>query len=105
MGRLEKHGVDIRRLRYFVAVCDHGGFSKAAPVIGIAQPALTRQGQLPEHELGIELFTRAKDIRAARKAVFRMPATACPYRVLLTTSRLCSFPRSADPARLCANHP
>ena len=58
MGRLEKPGVDIRRLRYFVAVCDHGGFSKAAPVIGIAQPALTRQVQLLEHELGIELFTR-----------------------------------------------
>jgi LysR family nitrogen assimilation transcriptional regulator len=45
-------------VRYFVAVCDHGGFSKAAPVIGIAQPALTRQVQLLEHELGIELFTR-----------------------------------------------
>ena len=58
MGRLEKSGVDIRRLRYFVAVCDHGGFSKAAPMIGIAQPALTRQVQLLEHELGIELFTR-----------------------------------------------
>lgn len=58
MGRLEKPGVDIRRLRYFVAVCAHGGFSKAAPVIGIAQPALTRQVQLLEHELGIELFTR-----------------------------------------------
>ena len=58
MGRLEKPGVDIRRLRYFVAVCDHGGFSKAAPVIGIAQPALTRQVQLLEHELGIALFTR-----------------------------------------------
>jgi DNA-binding transcriptional LysR family regulator len=58
MGRLEKPGVDIRRLRYFVAVCDHGGFSKAAPLIGIAQPALTRQVQLLEQELGIVLFTR-----------------------------------------------
>ncbi|MDR7127503.1 LysR family transcriptional regulator [Pseudotabrizicola sp. 4114] len=58
MGRLDKPGVDIRRLRYFVAVCDNGGFSKAAPVIGIAQPALTRQVQLLEHELGMELFTR-----------------------------------------------
>ena len=41
-----------------MAVCDHGGFSKAAPVIGIAQPALTRQVQLLEHDLGIVLFTR-----------------------------------------------
>jgi LysR family nitrogen assimilation transcriptional regulator len=58
MGRLERSGVDIRRLRYFVAVCDHGGFSKAASVTGIAQPALTRQVQLLEQELGLPLFTR-----------------------------------------------
>src|SRR5215207_2173366 len=58
MGRLERTGVDIRRLRYFVAVCDHGGFSKAASVTGIAQPALTRQVQLLEQELGLNLFTR-----------------------------------------------
>lgn len=58
MGRVEKTGVDFRRLRYFVAVCDHGGFSKAAKVIGIAQPALTRQVQLLELEMGLSLFTR-----------------------------------------------
>ncbi|MEJ8569910.1 LysR family transcriptional regulator [Microbaculum marinum] len=58
MARLEKSGVDIRRLRYFFAVCDNGGFSKAAPVIGIAQPALTRQVRLLEQELGVELVTR-----------------------------------------------
>ena len=58
MGRVEKTGVDFRRLRYFVAVCDHGGFSKAAKVIGVAQPALTRQMQLLEQDLGLALFTR-----------------------------------------------
>lgn len=58
MDRLAKSGVDIRRLRYFLAVCDHGGFSSAASVTGIAQPALTRQIQLLEQELGLALFTR-----------------------------------------------
>jgi LysR family transcriptional regulator, nitrogen assimilation regulatory protein len=58
MARLERSGVDLRRLRYFLAVCDHGGFSKAASVTGIAQPALTRQVQLLEQELGLPLFTR-----------------------------------------------
>lgn len=58
MGHLEKPGVDMRRLRYFVAVCDHGGFSKAAANIGVAQPALTRQVQLLEQELGVVLMTR-----------------------------------------------
>lgn len=58
MARIDRTGVDIRRLRYFLAVCDHGGFSRAALAVGIAQPALTRQMQLLEQELGVELFTR-----------------------------------------------
>lgn len=58
MARIDRSGVDIRRLRYFVAVCDHGGFSRAAVAVGIAQPALTRQMQLLEQELGVALFTR-----------------------------------------------
>ena len=51
--------VDFRRLNYFVAVCDHGGISMAAAAIGMAQPALTRQIQLLEKELGLKLFKRA----------------------------------------------
>ncbi|MGQ0564946.1 MAG: LysR family transcriptional regulator [Gemmobacter sp.] len=58
MARIERTGVDTRRLRYFLAVCDHGGFSRAALAVGIAQPALTRQMQLLEQELGVVLFTR-----------------------------------------------
>lgn len=58
MARSEIFGVDIRRLRYFVAVCEHGGLSRAAGAIGIAQPALTRQIKLLEQELGLELFRR-----------------------------------------------
>lgn len=58
MARAEATSVDIRRLKYFVAVCEHGGLSRAASVIGIAQPALTRQIKLLESEVGTELFTR-----------------------------------------------
>jgi DNA-binding transcriptional LysR family regulator len=52
------HVIDVKRLRYFVAVCQHGGFSHAANVIGVAQPALTRQVQLLERELGFKLISR-----------------------------------------------
>ena len=58
MTRAHRGSVDMRRLRYFVAVCDHGGFSRAAQATGIAQPALTRQIQALEHELGHPLFAR-----------------------------------------------
>jgi LysR family nitrogen assimilation transcriptional regulator len=57
--KAERNGMDIRRLRYFVAVCDNGSVSRAASAIGIAQPALTRQIQLLEGELGVTLFTRS----------------------------------------------
>lgn len=55
---LEHGGLDLRRLRYFVAVCDSGGFSRAASAIGIAQPALTRQVKLLETEVGLPLIVR-----------------------------------------------
>ena len=54
-----KLGVDFRRLRYFIAVCDHGGFSRASDAIGIAQPALTRQIKLLENEMGLPLVERS----------------------------------------------
>jgi LysR family transcriptional regulator, nitrogen assimilation regulatory protein len=55
---LEKAGIDLRRLRYFIAVCEHGGFSRASSSIGIAQPALTRQIKLLEKEIGLSLINR-----------------------------------------------
>jgi DNA-binding transcriptional LysR family regulator len=51
-------GVDLRRLRYFVAVCESGGFSRASTVIGVAQPSLTRQVKLLEGEVGLPLIIR-----------------------------------------------
>ncbi len=58
MTRAHRGQIDMRRLRYFVEVCDHGGFSRAAQATGIAQPALTRQIQALEQELGHPLFAR-----------------------------------------------
>ncbi|MEA2782061.1 MAG: LysR family transcriptional regulator, nitrogen assimilation regulatory protein [Rhodospirillaceae bacterium] len=55
---MEKTGIDLRRLRYFIAVCEHGGFSRASNSIGIAQPSLTRQVKLLEKEIGLPLINR-----------------------------------------------
>lgn len=49
---------DLRRVRAFIAVRDHGTITAAAAAIRIAQPALSRQIQALERELGIELFIR-----------------------------------------------
>ncbi len=50
--------LDVRKLRYFVAVVEFGSFTKAASVLNVAQPALSRQIQLLEEELGVELLVR-----------------------------------------------
>ncbi|MBT0670107.1 LysR family transcriptional regulator [Novosphingobium profundi] len=50
--------IDIRQLRYFVAVVRHGSFRSAAQAIHISQPPLTRQIQQLEHAIGTELLIR-----------------------------------------------
>lgn len=50
--------IDIRRLEYFLSVAENGSFSRAATVIGVAQPALGRQVQRLEDACGARLFHR-----------------------------------------------
>lgn len=50
--------MELRQLRYFVAVAKNESFKKAAIELRIAQPALSRQIGLLEYELKSPLFTR-----------------------------------------------
>ena len=51
-------GMNLRQLQYFVAVADDGGFRQAAARLNVAQPALSRQLQGLEAELGLVLLDR-----------------------------------------------
>lgn len=51
--------MDLRSLRYFIAVLEAGSLSRAAGTLYIAQPALTAQIKKLEAELGAQLFERS----------------------------------------------
>ena len=52
--------MDARNLKYFVQISESRSFSKAANILHIGQPALSRSIQQLEEELGAQLFIRAR---------------------------------------------
>jgi len=57
-GGLSPPVMDLKQLEYFVAVVDLGGFSRASRLLGVAQPAISRQLRSLEVELRQSLLLR-----------------------------------------------
>jgi DNA-binding transcriptional LysR family regulator len=65
--------MELRHLRYFVAVAEQLHFRHAAEMVHVAQPALSQQIRQLEEEIGVTLFERSRHkvrLTAAGKAFY-----------------------------------
>ncbi|MEY9861665.1 DNA-binding transcriptional LysR family regulator [Catenulispora sp. GAS73] len=94
--------LDLRLVRYFTVVAEHEGFGRAATALHVAQPALSRQIQRLEHQVGARLFDRTPQGASLTEAGQEF----LPYaRTLLTTAeRGALAARSAPAGRLVIGH-
>lgn len=52
--------MEIRKLEYLMAVCEHMNMTKAAQALHVAQPSISNSIKSLEEELGFEIFDRSK---------------------------------------------
>jgi DNA-binding transcriptional LysR family regulator len=75
--------MDTHRLKYFLRIAEEGSITRAASLLGMAQPALSRQLQLLEEDLGVALFRRNRRGVELTEAGERLrSSTAAPLRQL-----------------------
>jgi len=61
MARAMLLRMELRHLRYFVAVAEDLSFTKAAEKLRLAQPSLTRQVRNLEDEIEVKLLDRSNN--------------------------------------------
>jgi DNA-binding transcriptional LysR family regulator len=57
-AHLGSAAMELHQVRYFLALCRHGNFTRAAERCGVRQPSVTRAIRLLEAEFGAPLFER-----------------------------------------------
>ncbi|PVE04748.1 LysR family transcriptional regulator [Streptomyces scopuliridis] len=79
--------LDLRKLRYFVAVAEELHFGRAAEKLHIAQPVLSRQIKALESELKVQLLVRDKRATELTSAGRQLLADAVPLLAAAEATR------------------
>ena len=88
--------MDLRQLKYFVAIVEHGSLSNAAVRLHIAQPALSQHVRHLEEDLGVQLLLRSSRGVTTTEAGARLHRHA--KRILAQLDDLPDLVREADDA-------
>ncbi|WP_461007865.1 LysR family transcriptional regulator [Streptomyces capparidis] len=90
--------MDTRVLRYYVTVAEQLSFTRAARLLFVTQPSLSRQIQRLESELGVRLFERtSREVRLTAAGEALLPAAR---RMLQEWQEAMREARTAQAARL-----
>lgn len=85
----EAGGVDVRRLRYFIAIAEELHFGRAADRLHVVQPALSRQMVELERAIGATLFDRTRNqIKLTPAGAALLPRARNILASIVETARL-----------------
>ncbi|MFD4819878.1 LysR family transcriptional regulator [Peribacillus butanolivorans] len=84
---MELMKIEIRHLKYFIAVAEELNFGRAACRLNISQPPLSRQIKQLEEEIGAELFYRTK--QKVELTVSGKVLLDCSYKILEKIDQAC----------------